>query len=36
MSVASDKIVSNQGEITGNIWMTEVPQLVAQECPVPS
>jgi hypothetical protein len=23
-SVARDKIVFNQGEITGNIWMTEV------------
>jgi Tol biopolymer transport system component len=25
MSVARDKIVFNQGEITGNIWMTELP-----------
>jgi hypothetical protein len=23
-SVARDKIVFNQGEITGNIWMTEI------------
>ena len=26
MSVARDRIVFNQGEITGNIWMTEIPQ----------
>ena len=26
VSVARDKIVFNQGEITGNIWMTELPQ----------
>lgn len=25
MSVARDKIVFNQGEITGNIWVTELP-----------
>jgi len=24
LSVARDKIVFNQGEITGNIWMTEI------------
>jgi hypothetical protein len=24
ISVARDKIVFNQGEITGNIWMTEL------------
>lgn len=26
ISVAMDRIVFNQGEITGNIWMTEIPQ----------
>ena len=26
MSVARDRIVFNQGEIAGNIWMTEIPQ----------
>jgi Tol biopolymer transport system component len=26
MSVARDRIVFNQGEITGNIWMTEIPR----------
>jgi hypothetical protein len=24
LSVARDKVVFNQGEITGNIWMTEI------------
>ena len=26
MSVARDKIVFNQGEITGNIWLTTLPE----------
>ena len=26
MSVAMNRIVFNQGEITGNIWMTEIPR----------
>ena len=26
MSVARDRVVFNQGEITGNIWMTEIPR----------
>jgi hypothetical protein len=25
VSLAKDKIVFNQGEMTGNIWMTELP-----------
>lgn len=30
LSVATNRIVFNQGEITGNIWMTELPQSPAR------